>query len=67
MIVVSADGQGPQSAMTDVTSILAAIEQGDQLAAENLLPLVYDELRRLAARSSAASAPARLAGDRFGA
>ena len=35
--------------MSDVTRILAAIEQGDTEAAEQLLPLVYDELRRLAA------------------
>lgn len=36
--------------MNDVTHILAAIEQGEPSAAEALLPLVYDELRRLAAR-----------------
>lgn len=35
--------------MTDVTRILSSIEQGDPSAAEQLLPLVYDELRRLAA------------------
>ena len=35
--------------MTDVTRILSAIEQGDPNAAGQLLPLVYDELRRLAA------------------
>jgi RNA polymerase sigma factor (TIGR02999 family) len=35
--------------MTDVTRILSAIEQGDPSAAEQLLPLVYDELRLLAA------------------
>jgi DNA-binding GntR family transcriptional regulator len=35
--------------MHEVTCILAAIEQGDPQAAEQLLPLVYDELRRLAA------------------
>ena len=35
--------------MSDVTSILSAIEQGDPNAAEQLLPLVYDELRKLAA------------------
>ncbi len=35
--------------MNDVTQILAAIEQGDPHAAERLLPLVYDELRKLAA------------------
>lgn len=39
--------------MTDVTRILSAIEQGDSSAAEQLLPLVYDELRRLAARKMA--------------
>ena len=35
--------------MTDVTQILSQIEDGDPSAAEQLLPLVYDELRRLAA------------------
>jgi RNA polymerase sigma factor (TIGR02999 family) len=35
--------------MADVTVLLGAIESGDALAAEQLLPLVYDELRRLAA------------------
>ena len=35
--------------MSDVTQILSAIEQGDGQAAERLLPLVYDELRKLAA------------------
>src|SRR5262249_59008428 len=45
------------SAMTDVTRILSAIEQGDQHAAEKLLPLVYDELRQLAAQWMAREAP----------
>jgi RNA polymerase sigma factor (TIGR02999 family) len=36
--------------MSDVTRILAAIDQGDPRAAEQLLPLVYDELRKLAAQ-----------------
>lgn len=36
--------------MTDVTRILSAIEQGDAQAAEQLLPLVYEELRKLAAQ-----------------
>jgi RNA polymerase sigma factor (TIGR02999 family) len=36
--------------MTNVTRILSAIDQGDPEAAEQLLPLVYDELRRLAAQ-----------------
>ncbi|MCP4773386.1 MAG: RNA polymerase subunit sigma, partial [Planctomycetaceae bacterium] len=35
--------------MDDVSRILKAINQGDQLAASDLLPLVYGELRRLAA------------------
>ena len=35
--------------MSEVTRILSAIEQGDPVAAEQLLPLVYDELRTLAA------------------
>ena len=35
--------------MTDVSRILVAVEQGESLAAEDLLPLVYDELRKLAA------------------
>jgi RNA polymerase sigma factor (TIGR02999 family) len=36
--------------MADVTQILSRIESGDPTAAEQLLPLVYDELRRLAAQ-----------------
>ena len=36
--------------MSDVTRILNAIEQGDPHAAEQLLPLVYDELRELPAQ-----------------
>ena len=43
--------------MTDVTRILAAIEQGDPKAAEELLPLVYEELRRLAACKLAHETP----------
>jgi len=39
--------------MTEVTHILSAIEQGDPLAAEQLLPLVYEELRKLAAQKLA--------------
>ena len=38
--------------MTDATRILSAIEQGDPSAAEQLLPLVYNELRKLAAKLS---------------
>jgi RNA polymerase sigma factor (TIGR02999 family) len=43
--------------MTDVTRILSAIEQGDPCAAEQLLPLVYDELRQLAAQRLAQEQP----------
>jgi RNA polymerase sigma factor (TIGR02999 family) len=43
--------------MTDVTRILSAIEQGDPQASEQLLPLVYEELRRLAAQKMAQEAP----------
>jgi RNA polymerase sigma factor (TIGR02999 family) len=43
--------------MSDVTRILTAIEQGDPSAAERLLPLVYEELRRMAAKHMAQEKP----------
>ena len=43
--------------MSEVTHILSAIEQGNPQAAEKLLPLVYDELRKLAAQKMAQEAP----------
>src|SRR5215467_2123840 len=43
--------------MNDVTRILSAVEHGDPTAAEQLLPLVYDELRRLAAQRLAQEKP----------
>jgi RNA polymerase sigma factor (TIGR02999 family) len=43
--------------MSEVTRILSAIEQGDPHAAEQLLPLVYDELRQLAAARLAREQP----------
>ena len=43
--------------MSEVTQILAAVERGDPHAAEQLLPLVYDELRRLAAQRLASEKP----------
>src|SRR6476646_9507666 len=43
--------------MADVTQILSAIEQGYPHAAEQLLPLVYDELRKLAAAKLAQEKP----------
>jgi RNA polymerase sigma factor (TIGR02999 family) len=43
--------------MSDVTQILMAIDNGDPRAAEQLLPLVYDELRKLAAQRLAQEKP----------
>src|SRR5262245_44750112 len=47
----------PVSLMNEVTHILSALEQGDPQAAGALLPLVYDELRRLAAQKLAQEKP----------
>jgi RNA polymerase sigma factor (TIGR02999 family) len=49
--------QDLQVCMGDVTRILGAIEEGDPRAADELLPLVYDELRRLAAQKMAQENP----------
>src|SRR5262249_10614895 len=43
--------------MSEVTRILSAIDQGEPHAAEQLLPLVYDELRKLAAQKMAQEKP----------
>src|SRR5258705_6771841 len=43
--------------MSEVTRLLEAVGKGDQLAAEELLPLVYQELRRLGAQRLAQEAP----------
>ena len=43
--------------MSDVTRILSSIEQGDAQAAEQLLPLVYEELKLLATAKMAAERP----------
>lgn len=43
--------------MSDVTRILSAIEQGDRQAAQQLLPVVYEELRKLAAQKLAQEKP----------
>ena len=43
--------------MNDITRILSAIERGDPQAAEGLLPLVYEELRKLAAQRLALEKP----------
>jgi RNA polymerase sigma factor (TIGR02999 family) len=47
----------PLLVMSDVTQLLSAIEQGDRHAARQLLPLVYDELRKLAAHKLVQEAP----------
>src|SRR6476660_8044963 len=47
----------PPDPMNDVTRILSAIEQGDPRASEELLPLVYRELRRLARQRLAREKP----------
>src|SRR5277367_6085920 len=43
--------------MCEVTAILSAIERGDAVAAEKLLPLVYEQLRMLAAQKMAQERP----------
>jgi RNA polymerase sigma factor (TIGR02999 family) len=43
--------------VNDITGILKALEEGDPHAAEQLLPLVYDELRKMAARKMAGEKP----------
>ena len=43
--------------MSDVTQILSAIEHGDPHAADRLLPLIYDELRKLATQKMASEKP----------
>lgn len=49
--------RGMLTAMSEVTRILSAIDQGDRQAAGQLLPLVYDELRKLAAQRLAQERP----------
>ena len=50
MIVLSRNHlKTDETRMSDVTQILSAIEGGDAQAAERLLPLIYEELRKLAA------------------
>src|SRR6186713_1974612 len=48
--------------MSDVTQILNAIEQGDPQAAQQLLPVVYEELRKLAAQKLAYEKPGQTLG-----
>jgi RNA polymerase sigma factor (TIGR02999 family) len=49
--------QGLMNRMHEVTRVLSALEQGDAQAAQQLLPLVYDELRKLAAQKLAQEKP----------
>jgi RNA polymerase sigma factor (TIGR02999 family) len=55
--VFSAILNAPGSSMNDVANLLSALAHGDPKAAAQLLPLVYDELRRLAAQRLADEAP----------
>ena len=48
--------------MTGVTQVLASIERGEPHAADQLLPLVYDELRKLTAARIAREAPGQTGG-----
>src|SRR6476659_868376 len=54
---MAVDRRGIIDVMTDVTQILSQIESGDPSAAEQLLPLVYEELRKLAAQKLAGEKP----------
>ena len=56
-IIVGIGAAQRATTLTDVTRILSALEQGDPFAADQLLPLVYDELRELAAQKMAREAP----------
>ena len=57
MVVVGSVAKRYRGLMGDVTVILSAIEKGDSESAAKLLPLVYDELRRLAAEKMAFEKP----------
>src|SRR5438094_50932 len=57
MLVAVSSFEPRRTIMSDVTRILSAIEQGDPSAAAQLLPLVYDELRQLAAQKLAQEKP----------
>ncbi len=57
IVFVEKPPQTHETPMSDVTQILSAIEGGDAQAAEQLLPLVYHELRKLAAQKMAQETP----------
>jgi hypothetical protein len=50
MVTKNTTARSSCAPVSEVTRILSAIEQGDPRAAEQLLPLVYEELRKLAAQ-----------------
>src|SRR5678816_3372383 len=56
-LILSSPTRSPDSTMSDATQLLTAAEQGDPKAADKLLDLVYEELRRLAASKMAQEAP----------
>lgn len=56
-LMASPDSGRYSGVMSDVTKILSQIERGDRKAADQLLPLVYDELRRLANQKLAQEKP----------
>src|SRR5260221_10299886 len=56
-LVISSLSQSSCEHMSDATLLLTAIQQGDPTAAEQLLNLLYDELRRLASSKMAREAP----------
>src|SRR6185436_11547990 len=57
MSAVASTSQSSDEDMSDATLLLTAVEQGDPTAAEQLLALLYGELRRLAASKMAHEAP----------
>src|SRR5258708_4074937 len=56
-VVISSLSQTSGANMSDATLLLSAVERGDPTAAERLLSLLYDELRRLATSKMAQEAP----------
>ena len=56
-LLLSVGGTSIVTGMSELTRVLSAVDQGDPHAAEQLLPLVYDELRRLAAQKLAHEKP----------
>lgn len=57
ILPIESSGDGSMDEVTQVTQILGAMQQGDAKAADELLPLVYQELRRLAAFKMANESP----------